>query len=203
VAEPLYLPPSKEDALLQGDIYKKVPIMWIGERPLLVARHAMTKVGREFYSVHKEFVGESRHPAGDAPKKGFRWTNRDTPELLLVPAVLSIAMVMTHDCEIENDPDHRVLAMIRPITDLEPDYRKKCLAHERVDMFPLEAQEEAPSMVTSFVDFRKFSPLRSGALEPPAERYASASEVLRKAVARAYWNYLHHPFQAPRPPMNG
>ncbi len=71
-----------------------------------------------------------------------------------------------------------------------------------MDMFPLAAQDEPPAMVTSFADFRKTTPLRPGALGAPSVRYSSASQELRQALAGAYWNYLHHPFQEARPPLD-
>jgi len=201
VAETLYLPPSTDDPLLQGDIFLKVPFISVRERPLLVARYVGLSKKRELYSVHKEFDGPTSNKGGRPPGSPFRLEDRQKPELVLVPVLLSMAIVLTHDCEIEHD-DHRTLAMVRPITDLEPTFQEKCLAGDRTDMFPLQPQDEAPAMVTSFVDFRKFTPLRPGALDPPAERYASASPVLREALAGAYWYYLHHPYKEARPPLH-
>ncbi len=201
--EALYLPPKADEPMLQGDIFIDVPFVWVPERPLLVARYVGPSKGRIIYSIHKEFDGPASHQGSERPpREEFRLKDRQRPELALVPVLLAMGMVLTHDCEIENDPDHRALAMIRPITDLEPAYQQKCLAGERMDMFPLEAQDEPPAMVTSFVDFRKTTPLRPGALAAPATRHASASQELREAVAGAYWNYLHHAFQEPRPPLN-
>lgn len=202
--EALYLLPNADEALLQGDIFLDVPFVWVPERPLLVARFLGENKKRVMtYAVHKEAEGPTSHQGtGRPPKGGFRLTDRQKPELALVPVILAMGMVLTHDCEIENDPDHRVVAMVRPITDLQPVYQQKCLAGERTDMFPLESQDQAPAMPSSFVDFRKTTPLRPGALAPPAVRHASISQELRDAVAGAYWNYLHHPFQEPRPPLD-
>jgi hypothetical protein len=202
LADPIYLTPSKEDPLLQGDIFKRVPFIWVPERPLLVARHfRMGKEGRELYGVHKEFDGRTSNPGSARPPDDpFRWEERENPELVLVPVVLAMGIVLTHDCEIEHD-DHRLLAIIRPITDLEEPYRQKCLDGEDTDLFPLLPQDAQPSMPMSFVDFTISTPLRPRGLDQPAERYASTSLWLRMALAGAYWEYLHHKFNEPRPPM--
>ncbi len=112
---------------------------------------------------------------------------------------LGMGMVLTHDCEMENDhdPDHRHLAPVRPMSDLLPGYQEKCRAGERWDVFPLAAQDERPRMTESFVDFRKLTTVRPAVLKTPAKKVASLSDELRKAVSRAYWNYLHHPYQEP------
>ena len=198
----LYLEPGQDYPLSQGDIFTNVPFVSVRERPLLIARHIGHWKGLITYSVHKEFDGPTTASATALPPEPpIHLKNPQQQELALVPVLLTMGIVLTHDCEIDND-DHRTAAMIRPITDLKPPYQEKCLAGERMDMFPLLAQDEAPSMVTSFVDFRKVTPLRPGALEAPAVRYATVAAELREALASAYWDYLHHPHQEERPPLN-
>jgi hypothetical protein len=110
--------------LLQGDIFVDVPFVSVKERPLLIARYIGSSKGRITYSVHKEFDGpSSEFASADPPQTPFHLQDRQKPELVLVPVLLSMAIVLTHDCEIEND-DHRTLAMVRPITDLEPLYQR-------------------------------------------------------------------------------
>jgi hypothetical protein len=203
LAEPQFLPPSTKDALLQGDIFENVPFISIRERPLLVARYRGPKEGREMYGVHKEFDAPTANPGTVlAPSTPFRWEDRDNRELILVPVLFSMAMVLTHDCELKWD-DHRLLAMVRPVTELEADQQKQLLTPGgRTDMFPLKAQDVPPTMEASFVDFCNVTPFRTAGLAAPSVRYASASQSLREAVAGAYWYFLHHPFLEERPPQN-
>lgn len=199
----LYLPPSNEDPLLQGDIFHNVPFVWVTERPLLIARHFQQGAGgRQIYGVHKEFDAPTLHPgATTPPTTPFRLEDREDPELAVVPVVLSTGIMLTHDCEIEND-DHRLLALIRPITDLEEPFRQRCLDGLRTDMFPLLPQDDEPAMPTSYVDFKIITPLRPRALSGPVVRHASASSWLRKALAGAFWEYLFHKFNEPRAPIS-
>ena len=186
--EPLYLEPSAD--LLQGDIFDEVPYVYIDARPLKIARPFKQGAGgRHLYAIHDEYR--------DDPRDGYRWTNRQNPELIVARAQRGPAVVLTHDCELENEPDYRHVAPIRLMTELLPEYQERCRAGERWDAFPLARQGEAPAIIESFVDFKKITTMRPSALDASV-KIASMSEELRKALSAAYWNYLHHAYQAPR-----
>ena len=182
--DPFYLPPGGE--ILQGDIFEAMPSVYVEGRPLLVARQVTTRDPSNLWEVHPD--------DGAGPAGGFRWTADQGGEGgLLVHAHLGRAMILSHDCEIENDPRTRTLAMVRPATDLDKRTQATLFSGEEVAgyyaIFPLGAQDEEPSMERSFVDFRKLTTVRPAVLAA-STRVASLSEQLRFAVARAFTQYL-------------
>jgi hypothetical protein len=100
-----------------------------------------------------------------------------------------MAMVMTHDCEIDNDPDLRLVAMIRPLTAVDADHRATVMSLGVWPYFPLAEQAEPPVMEASFVDFRRVTTVSGAALRDD-DRYASLSDVLREAIAERFWQFL-------------
>jgi hypothetical protein len=195
VAEPLYLPPNPAE-LLQGDIFTDFPSVYIDTRPIRVARHWKEIAGRDMWSVHAE---ESTPPKG-----GFKWTMSQGGESgVLVHAHLGMAMLMSHDCEIENDPNARILAMIRPIDHLDAKTQERLFSDNVEEepiytAFPLEAQMAQPKIDRSFVDFRRITTVRPAVLEA-SNRIASLSEDLRKAIAERFWLYLFRRLEAESP----
>ncbi|MGH2406455.1 MAG: hypothetical protein ACRDF7_00060 [Candidatus Limnocylindrales bacterium] len=176
---PLYLPPV-EGEILQGDLFANVPSAIIDARPLRVARRL--RADQSTWVVHEE--------NGATPAGGFKWGISQGGEVLLARAFLGLGMVLSHDCEIENDPNIRTLAMVRPATDLAPDDRAALIngARVRYSIFPLAAQTIDPKMELSFV-VRRLTTVRPAVLDPDA-RIASLSEELRAAVAARFRQYL-------------
>ena len=159
----------------------------LANRPLRVARfHKNVAGGRVLYGVHEE--------QGQAPQGGFKWSVAGGGEDLLVRAHLGMGMVITHDCEIENDPSTRTLAMIRPISDLDPATQERVFKGEVYSAFPLEAQEQDPKFGRGFIDFRRITTVRADVLDASV-RVASASDELRKAIAERFWDYLYRRIQ--------
>jgi hypothetical protein len=187
----LYLPPVP-DEIQQGDIYEHMPSTILEGRPLRVARPWRESGGRELWGVHRE--------GGPAPQGGFKWRMDEGGEgALLVRAHLGLAMVMSHDCEIDNDPVARTLAMIRPATELS-EASQEALFSGRDDaiqyaIFALEVQTGSPITERSFVDFRRLTTVRPAFLQT-STRVASLTEELRAAVAESFILYLFRGFEA-------
>lgn len=187
----LYLPPVAGE-ILQGDIYERMPSTFLDGRPLQVARQFKVKDGHDLWEVHLE--------DGAGPNGGFKWqVDQGGEGALLVHAHLDLAMVMSHDCEIENDPDARTLAMIRPVTQLSV-AAQEALFSGRDDAiqyanFPLEVQADSPITERSFVDFRRLTTVRPAVLDA-SKRVASLTEELRAAIAERFWLYLFRPIEA-------
>jgi hypothetical protein len=181
-----YLPPN-EDKLLQGDIYTDLPSLIVENRPLRCARPFRQKRdGREQWFVHTEGV--------NPPRDGFTW-GIDRPDLTgeratLAQGFVSYAMLMTHGCEIDHD-DFRHVAMIRPDTHLSEEMRTSLFSGhpQNYALFPLEAQEEEPTLPRCFVDFRRITTVRPPVLAA-STRHASLSDELREALAEAFWLFL-------------
>jgi hypothetical protein len=189
VTDRLYLRPGAE--ILQGDIYEQMPSTHVQSRPLRVARCQQGPGGRDRWDVHLE--------DGTGPNGGFRWrTDQGGETGLLVGAYLGKAMVLSHDCEIENDTV-RVLAMIRPATELN-DATQQALFSGQPDgyyaRFPLYQQTDDPIFERSFVDFRRLTTVRADVLTA-STRVASLSEELRAALAESFRLYLFRRVERP------
>lgn len=192
--DPLYLPP-KPGEILQGDIYGLAPSVLVRTIPLRAARRFQPpKTDREIWTVHSD---------DKPPKGGFTWAMEQNGEpATLVHGFLGLAMVMSHDCDIENDANARILAMVRPVSQMDPARVTALFSEEssqvQYGIFPLAAQDTAPRMRRLFVDFRRLTTVRPEVLDD-SQRLASASEEMRRAIARAFWLYL---FRDPPPDLN-
>lgn len=180
-----YLPPAPGE-ILQGDIYEDMPSIFIDERPLLVARPWKKSGGRDIWAVHSE--------DGPPPAGGFTWRmDRGGEKAVHAHAHLGRAIVLTHDCEIENDQTVRTLAMIRPVSEFGASARDRLFSGREEDiqyaLFPLEAQSEEPSLERCLVDFRRLTTVRPAVLDQ-STRIASLSEELRSALAHRFKLYL-------------
>jgi hypothetical protein len=185
VPDLLYLPPV-EGEFLQGDIFDNMPSAFVESRPLRVARPWEKKGGHDMWEVHQE--------DGPGPRGGFKWRMDQGGEpALLVHAHVGLAMIISHDCEIENDPNARTLAMIRQLDELDDVAQRALFSGREEDtryaLFPLEAQDTEPQMDRAFVDFRRLTTVRPDVLRS-STRIASASEELRGAVAQSFRLYL-------------
>ena len=183
MADPFYVSPREQ--ISQGDIYLDMPTLHLEVRPVRVARlhkAAATPGARETYGVHLEKDGQE-------PQGGFHWNFDAGGELVLARSHRGHAILLSHDCEIDADDDHRTLAMVRPITDLSEEHRQDVLDLKNYAAFPLAAQDDSPSMVLSYVDFRRVTTVRPAVLSS-STRHASVTDDLRKALAERYWLYL-------------
>jgi hypothetical protein len=185
VSGPLYLPPSSGE-FLQGDIFAQMPSVFVDSRPIRIGRPWSNKAGREMWGVHQE--------DGIPPVGGFTWRMDQGGESgVLVHGHMGSAMLISHDCEIENDLNARTLAMIRSLSELEPSAQEALFSGREEDVrygfFPLEAQDDEPRMERSFVDFRRLTTVRPAVLEA-SERIASTSEEIRYALAQSFRQYL-------------
>jgi hypothetical protein len=112
---------------------------------------------------------------------------------MLVHAHMGRALLISHDCEIENDANARTLAMIREPAEFELADQERMFSGRDEDIqyavFPLEAQDDDPTMPRGVVDFRRLTTVRPAVLSSSV-RIASASEDLRRAIAEAFRLYL-------------
>jgi hypothetical protein len=192
VSGTLYLPPARD--VQQGDLYEDMPSVVVVDRPLRVGRPATGPGARELIEVFRE--------GGAEPPGGFMWQpDGNGEQSMLVQGRLSRAMILSHDCEIDNDPRIRIIAMVRPLTDLvlaaQEEIKSGVERPIRYGIFPLGPQVETPAMDWSFVDFRRLTTVRPVVLEKSV-RIASLSNPLRHAVADAFRLYLFRPVEGAR-----
>ncbi len=178
---PIYLAPGG-GALLQGDIYRAVPSIHLPSRPVFVTRYFREKQGHVLHGVHSE--------DGPEPDGGYKWNPDQGGESVLSRGFRGMAVVLTHDCEIENDPDHRLVAQIRPITEIQEAHRAEIMQMHHWAAFPLLAQTAPPAMEDSFVDFRRITSLRPEALRAE-DRYARLAQGVIDAMRVRFWHFLN------------
>jgi hypothetical protein len=188
VAEPpFYVPPGVK--LSQGDIFEDCPSLEIRERPILVARKWPNKtLGQPPLPVYREHHEDQEK--ADKPQGGFHWTLEEGGgEAVISTGYKARAILLTHDCEVDNDPDFRVLAMIRPLSAVDAGHQEEVVNFGVWPYFPLSPQDEAPVMGPSFVDFRRLTTVHVDALRM-ADRFASLNTFVREALARRFQAFL-------------
>jgi hypothetical protein len=185
----LYVEPVAGE-ILQGDIYRNVPSIHLVARPVLVSRHYKDTPKGVLHGVHSE--------DGPAPKDGYRWQADQGGESVLAKGFMGNVVLLSHDCEIENDPNHQLVAMIRPITQIQESFRADIMAMKHWAAFPLLAQDEAPAMEDCFVDFRWITSLRPEVLREQ-DRWARLGPVVLDAMRARFWHYLNRAILEPPP----
>ena len=138
------------------------------------------------WGVHTEDGEPPRNP-------GFHWSVPEGGELIHATAYLDRAIVLTHDCEIENEPRHRTIAMVRPIEVFSRDLRPKIDNLENHAAFALPADRDF-GIPHSWVDLRRVTVVRPQVLEASG-KIGRLNEEGRKALAEHFWDYLFRPIK--------
>lgn len=189
-AETLYLSPNQHEDL-QGDVFTALPSVLALRRPLQVIR--VLGPAKEGH-VAPVFVHDEAHP----PKHGFKWAPADGGDEIVHRGFVTRAMLVSHDCEIEHDDRVRLVAMVRPLSDLsDAQIRDDVRRGDVSGAFYLPAQEAEPSLVESFVDFRRLTPVAPDLLVRK-EKVLSLTELMRMRMREHFWLYLCRPFQKGR-----
>jgi hypothetical protein len=178
-----YLPPK--DEVLLGDIYRDVPSLHVPARPFQVVRP-----WRESKEDPSIWDARIHTEGGTPPRDGFKWTLEDEGDAIIARGIVHWAMLLSDDCEVDHDEDHRTMALIKPWDNLPEASQKKVSAGEHYCFFELPAQAEDPQWEHSYVDFRRLTTVKPRVLDKAAHHYASASAELRVALAKAFWEYL-------------
>jgi hypothetical protein len=178
-----YLPPK--DEVLLGDIYRDVPSLHVPARPFQVVRP--WRASKDDPSIWDARI----HTEGGTPPTGdFKWTLEGEGDSIIARGIISWAILLSDDCEIEHDEDHRTVALIKAWGNLPEASQKKVSAGDHYCFFELPEQTEDPKWDHSYVDFRRLTTVRPKVLDKKTHHYASASSELRKALATAFWEYL-------------
>jgi len=178
VADPLFLPP--QGPISQGDLFLDMPSTRIDSRPVRAVRPLRTESGGiQSYTLYAEGAPPARGT-------GFDWTVKG--EQVIARGHLRYAIVVSHSCDIDWEPRHLTLAMVRPITDMDKDHRDPILSGEQECTLPLQDQED-PRVELSFIDFRRLTTIHPDVLKD-SKRHASASDKLRALLSEQFWDYL-------------
>lgn len=155
----------------QGDIFRDTVSLWAVEADLPVLREFDGKGGRRVISLHDEAT---------PPKDGFKWTSK---ERVAAEAKRELGIVLTHDCEIENEDDekYRQVAIVRPLAGIGAVADRRAIIdgrHLGRLFLPKHPDGYFPD---SYVDLRVITTLRRGGLDPE-RRLAGLSDYGREVL---------------------
>lgn len=127
------------------------------------------------------------HGQDNPPKDGFKW---DDKEATLAEGQLRWGVVLTHDCEIENEDNkrHRLLGLLRPLDALRPEDQEVIVGGHHYGRLYLPAWDEV-GLPESYADLRRITTLRLDAL-PGDQRVCSMSDFGREVLQKAIIRYL-------------
>jgi hypothetical protein len=160
--------------LCQGDILERVPHLLLKDQPRPL-RKATLPGKRSGYEL--EELPEGALPT--TPEEGA-----------LVPAVchVSRAMLLTHDCEIDKDKKHRIVALIRPLpADMPAQERDTIQQNRRFPFFYLPIGGDR--LPESYVDFRRICTVAPQWVDT-ATRLASLDPLARQAMLLQFFRFL-------------
>jgi len=128
------------------------------------------------------------HDETNPPQGGFHWETRET---VAADAQVAFGIVLTHDCEIENDDRraHRLIAILRPLAPLNEEDRDIIRRDEHYGRLWLPAWEQV-GVEEMYVDFRRITTVRLQGLPPDANRIASLTDFGREVLQYAMIRYL-------------
>ncbi|HKB37224.1 MAG TPA: hypothetical protein VKD72_12280 [Gemmataceae bacterium] len=186
-SEPFYrLDPSLP--LSQGDIWENVPQLQRLRPPIQVLRKATLSKGREGYEAHAYPGGEgpSAESAGQAvPGPAFDFKKG---EPVPVGCQVARAVVLSYDCDLDNDPDHCLVALVRSFVGLSDGNREVIRGNRNFSFFYLPA-EAALGLDESYVDFRRLTAIHPQTLSLAARRASlgqEAVDALRAQLVRFF-----------------
>ena len=175
--EAFYRPKDPAPALpLQGDIYRLVPSVYIDTRPLEIIRTFTATGGTTGCRIHQE--------DGEAPFDGFRWDD----ERFVARGSRAFGVLLSHDCEIENEQKHRILGLIRPWANLSSASQANVLGGAHYCFYHLEPSAER-QLPESYVDFRRLTTVRPEMLREE-DRIMSMTDRARDGLAEAFLRYV-------------
>jgi hypothetical protein len=185
-ADPFYRP--ADPTVCQGDIFDGVPHLFLSP-PLLALRKVTLAGGREAFGFY-----EYPPPAEDAPggPKGkalpggpFRF-NSPKGEQAGASCQVTRAIVLNHDCDIENEPEHRLVALVRPLGPVPPEHQEIIRRNQNFNYFHLPAGAGLPE---AYVDFRRLTSLAPAFLTN-AQRLTSLTVEAVRALQAQLFRFL-------------
>lgn len=163
-----------DSQLCQGDIFDRVPHIYLKEQPRPLRKTTGPK--------NKTVYEMEELPEGALPT---------TPgEGLLVPVTCQVtrAMLLTYDCEIDKDKKHRTIALVRPLPANMPEPERTTIRqNQRFPFFYLPAGGE--QLPESYVDFRRTCTVSPDWVDS-ASRLASLTPIARQGMLLQFFRFL-------------
>lgn len=184
LANLLYTTPETDQR--QGDIYRDVLHVMLPEPGFKVLRPISAKGTKDARAVHKHTDPE--------PSGGLDWAGRERVEAF---GQLAFGIVLTHDCEIENDDNrhHRLIALMRPFDDSLSEESKEIIAAGRHFGRLYLPAWPAAGLPESYIDFRRITTVLNKAL-PVKQRVASLSDEGRDLLQRSFIAFVTELFRS-------
>ena len=138
------------------------------------------------------------HGEDSPPREGFKWESK---ERVVAEGQLAMAIVLTHDCEIEN-PDsrqHRLVGLLRLFDRLGDRDKGIILENRHFGRLYLPSWPEV-GLPESYLDLRRITTLRGDAL-PDSHRIASMTDFGREVLQFAIIRYLTEMYRDPDAPF--
>jgi hypothetical protein len=178
-----------EHEIGQGDIFAEIPHAYARE-PIQVVREAKSKGKHRIYGLYPYPSQEGQEP--DAPGRSVLGGHLDLVrgEMAAVFCQVSCAVVLNHDCDIENEPAHRLVALIYPMARIHnAAHRLVIQNNQNYTRFYLPAGKDFPE--PSYVDFRRISSIHADFLTS-SNRATRLSEAFMGALFRQFFLFLTH-----------
>ncbi len=171
------------DDFRQGDIYVDILHVMLSEPDWIVVKEFDDKGGRKKLVPHT--------PSN--PPKALDWER----ERVVAGGQFGMAVVLTHDCEIENSDErnHRLVALLRPFDGLSPDDQETIITNRHIGRLYLPAWANA-GLPESYLDLRRITTLRDNAL-PGANRILSMTDYSRRILQASIIRYLTELYRPP------
>ncbi len=131
----------------------------------------------------------SLHDEARPPEGGFWWESRGK-EHVQAEGQLGSAIVLTHDCEIENDDSrhHRLIGLLRALDQLNDRDKDIIVQGSHYGRLYLPPWPDV-GLAESYLDLRRITTIRQDAL-PENHRIASMTDFGRELVQRSIIRYL-------------
>jgi hypothetical protein len=179
-----------EDAFRQGDIVADLPHVFL-KPPLYALRRVTLAKGREamgFYPYPPEETGPGGLRGRELPGGAFHFAEGEEVAAL---CRLALGVVLNHDCEIENEHEHRLIALIRPLAAVEKDEHRRVIVENRNYSFYYLPADGSLGLPECYIDFRRITSLSPDFLTR-GRRVASLTETARKALQDQLFRFWTH-----------
>ncbi len=177
-----------DEEVSQGDVVMDVPHLYLKQPPITVLR-STTGSGRRplFEPFPLQSSSASSGQASDvSPPGGFKFA-RGEPEQVVATCFLAKGIILTHGCEIDKDPKHRIVALLRPLRTVPQEHHD--IVRSNQDFSSLYLPEYPGILEESYVDFRRISTVHSD-LILPENRLASLTTVGLQALLTKLFLYI-------------
>jgi len=185
---PMYRVPDPE--ICQGDIVDDVPHVLLGP-PLQVIRRITVRGGRDQWAPFPYPPVEGQMPDSPREGKSINLPPFHPKEGEFVPAMAQFtrAVVLSFDCDAENDTEHCLIAIVRKFSGVHEEDRPTIRNNQCYDAFYLEPDPEL-GLEEAYVDFTHITSLAPDLVDQLGKKRASLSEIGLQAFHFSFFRFV-------------